>query len=154
MKKIDYVRNRIEQMKSSLSDDEHNFLVASLLVSADNVGNVAAVYGCYLKNFKKVALRPLVIAPVHTYGTSPSDANRTENIDVLSDKLKEIEHLDVAYIDPPYNERQYPKLLSVEPDSEVAERTRVRTTAYRENRYTYRLFRVAVLFQADCTGSI
>ena len=46
-KKIDYVRNRIEQMKSSLSDDEHNFLVASLLVSADNVGNVAAVYGCY-----------------------------------------------------------------------------------------------------------
>lgn len=108
-KKIDYVRHRIEQMKSSLSDDEHNFLVASLLVSADNVGNVAAVYGCYLKNFKKVALRPLVIAPVHTYDTSPSGANRTENIDVLSDKLKEIEHLDVAYIDPPYNERQYSK---------------------------------------------
>ena len=108
-KKIDYVRNRIEQMKSSLSDDEHNFLVASLLVSADNVGNVAAVYGCYLKNFKKVALRPLVIAPVHTYDTSPSGANITENIDVLSDKLKEIEHLDVAYIDPPYNERQYSK---------------------------------------------
>ena len=60
-----------------------------------------------------MALRPLVIAPVHTYDTSPSGANITENIDVLSDKLKEIEHLDVAYIDPPYNERQYSKTTSL-----------------------------------------
>ena len=88
MRRRYYVRNRIEQMKSLLTDDEHN-LVASLLVSAD--GKCRNVYGCYPKNFKKVALRPLVISPVHTYDTSPSGANRTENINVLSDKLKDIE---------------------------------------------------------------
>lgn len=108
-KKIDYVRQRIEQMKPEMTDDEHGFLVASLLVSADSVGNVAAVYGCYLKNYKKLSLRPLVIAPVHTHTAKPCDGSRAENIDVLSDDIKRIGRLDIAYIDPPYNERQYSK---------------------------------------------
>ena len=107
--KVDYIRSRIEENRKSLTPDEYNFLVASLLVSTDNVGNVAAVYGCYLKDFKKVALRELTIIPVHTFTNRPNSSNNTTNLDVLDESIADVEGIDIAYIDPPYNERQYSK---------------------------------------------
>jgi adenine-specific DNA-methyltransferase len=53
---IDYIRFRIEQYKSNIDKYEYYFLLASLLISADNVSNVPAVYGCYLKNYKAKAI--------------------------------------------------------------------------------------------------
>ena len=50
--KIDYIRERIEELHQELSEEEYTFILASLIVSADAVSNVPAVYGCYLKKFK------------------------------------------------------------------------------------------------------
>lgn len=103
--KIDGIRHKLEELKDSLSDDEYKFLLASILVSADAVSNVPAVYGCYLKNFKQKALKSFQLIPVHT-DTTPSDSSRTTRSDVLT--LEPV-NADIVYLDPPYNERQYSK---------------------------------------------
>jgi len=108
-KRIDYIRTRIEDLRSSMNEDEYKFVLASLILSSDAVSNVPAVYGCYLKNFKAKALKNLVLEPIHTIIESPKQQSCTFQEDVLSDKLLEAVNVDFAYLDPPYNERQYSK---------------------------------------------
>jgi adenine-specific DNA-methyltransferase len=107
--KIDYVRERIEELQKELSNDEYTFILASLIVSADAVSNVPAVYGCYLKNFKDKAKKSLEIKAIHSVEVEPQAQSKTFNLDVLSnDMIKEVA-ADIVYLDPPYNERQYSK---------------------------------------------
>jgi len=108
-KKIDFIRQYLDTNRDEYSDDEFNFLLASLLVSADSVSNVAAVYGCYLKKFKATARKDLVLVPIHTDRTSVKSESKTTNLPVESFHKEQETILDVAYIDPPYNERQYSK---------------------------------------------
>lgn len=105
-KRIDFLRTRLEEIRPTITDSEYTFLLASLLVSADHVSNVPAVYGCYLKNFKERAVRPLELVPIHENTDAPAEASVTYNEDVLTLALPQV---DVAYLDPPYNERQYSK---------------------------------------------
>ena len=105
-KRIDYVRAILETM--DLSDDEYKFILASILISADAVSNVPAVYGCYLKKFKAKALKPIVFAPIHN-NTTPSEGSVAYNSDVLNPEFLGSFESDLIYLDPPYNERQYSK---------------------------------------------
>jgi adenine-specific DNA-methyltransferase len=107
--KIDYLRTRIEELKASLSPEDYTFIIASLLVSADAVSNVPAVYGCYLKNFKDKATKPLKLIPLHTTVNPAKPESETFHLDVLSDELIQRVSCDAVYLDPPYNERQYSK---------------------------------------------
>lgn len=107
--KMDFVRQRIECLKPALSKEDHTFLLASLLVSADLISNTPAVYGCYLKNFKKTALKPFVLLPIHTRTHPPAVGSTTYQKDVLSPELHKEINVDLVYLDPPYNERQYSK---------------------------------------------
>lgn len=104
-KRIDYIRKKLETMQ--LSNDEYKFILASILLSADAVSNVPAVYGCFLKNFKAKAIKTLTLMPIHTNTTLINGSN-TYNVDVLNCDLSLFES-DVVYLDPPYNERQYSK---------------------------------------------
>lgn len=107
--RIDYLRTALERAKTGLSDDDYKFLLASVVISADQVSNVPAVYGCYLKNFKSKATKPLVLLPIHRL-TSPSPlASRVFNSDVLNLEFLRGFESDAVYLDPPYNERQYSK---------------------------------------------
>jgi adenine-specific DNA-methyltransferase len=110
-KRIDYMRERIEEIKSceSVGEDEYKFLLASLLISADAVSNVPAVYGCYLKNFKAKALKPLTLNPIHSNTIPITPGSITYNNDVLNVEFLRSLESDVVYLDPPYNERQYSK---------------------------------------------
>ena len=109
-KRIDYLRQRIEDLYNA-DIDQHKFLLASLLLSADAVSNVPAVYGCYLKKFKAKALKNLLFVPIHTMQASSEALSAVFNKDVLSaDLLSQLPaSLDMVYLDPPYNERQYSK---------------------------------------------
>jgi adenine-specific DNA-methyltransferase len=108
-KKLDYVRKRLEELRSSLSEEEYTFILASLLISADKISNTPAVYGCYLKNFKKTAQKPFSLVPIHTRTVQPIPGSSTYKSDVLSQDLLNRIDVDVVYLDPPYNERQYSK---------------------------------------------
>ena len=102
-KRIDFLRQRIEEHRA---EEEYTFLLASLLVSADNVSNVPAVYGCYLKSFKPRAIKSFQLIPVHTSTVPAVEGSLTTQLDVVTTPLGEG---DLLYLDPPYNERQYSK---------------------------------------------
>lgn len=108
--KIDGIRQNIEDMKDSLTEGEYIFLLASLIVSADAVSNVPAVYGCYLKNFKTTANKSLLLKPIHMCVDVPHIHNAVYNNNVieLAESLPDYD-IDIVYLDPPYNERQYSK---------------------------------------------
>lgn len=107
-KRIDYVRKCLEEVEY-ISEKDYNFVLASILISADAVSNVPAVYGCYLKNFKEKAKKPFSLKPIHTNEIPASKDSKTHYGDVLdSDFLSSFES-DIVYLDPPYNERQYSK---------------------------------------------
>lgn len=104
-KRMDYIRRQIEE--SNLTESEKVFVLASLLVSADSVANCASVYGAYLKKFKKVAEKPLLLTPIHSYATPTSSKSYSRNI-LEPDFLQNLS-VDLVYLDPPYNSRQYSK---------------------------------------------
>ncbi len=74
-----------------------------MLEHADAVANTASVYGAFLKQLKKSALKPLWLKPAlfdlneAEHEVFHGDANET---------IKQIEG-DILYLDPPYNLRQY-----------------------------------------------
>jgi adenine-specific DNA-methyltransferase len=85
-------------------------VLASLLLAADAVSNVPAVYGCFLKNFKAKATKPLILKAIHTHTTYNSYCYPATETTVLdSALLLKTEDCDAVYLDPPYNERQYSK---------------------------------------------
>ena len=106
--KCDAIRLHIQHLKNDLliDNNEFNFLLASLIVSIDKVANTSCVYGAYLKEYKKTALKQLVILPIHTKTDIKTDQNQVFNLpaEVLS-KLDN--YYDIVYMDPPYNQRQY-----------------------------------------------
>jgi adenine-specific DNA-methyltransferase len=104
--KIDYISQRISD--ENFSENDYKFVLASLLLSADNVSNVPAVYGCYLKNFKAKATKPLKLEPIHTNKIKCKDGSIVYNKDVVTTS-PENKKLNLTYLDPPYNERQYSK---------------------------------------------
>jgi len=110
-RRIDYIRRRIETEFGADADrkDDYMFLLGSLLVSADAVSNVPAVYGCYLKQFKEKAVRALVFEPIHTVREAAGLGSQCYHSDVLADSLLDAVEADMVYLDPPYNERQYSK---------------------------------------------
>ena len=110
-RRIDYIRQRIELEfgENAERKDDYMFLLASLLVSADAVSNVPAVYGCFLKQFKEKAVRALVFEPIHTLREPAALGSQCYHSDVLADSLLDAVEVDIVYLDPPYNERQYSK---------------------------------------------
>jgi len=110
-KRIDYIRQRIEALKDSITPDDYMFILASLIISADAVSNVPAVYGCFLKKFKAKALKTFTLRPIHTNTIPSQKGSQTYNSDVLNlDFIRSFEHeFDLVYLDPPYNQRQYSK---------------------------------------------
>ena len=115
--RIDYMRNKLESLRSAattaaaaaMTDDEYKFILASIILSADAVSNVPAVYGCFLKKFKAKAVKNLVLFPIHTITAQANPGSITYNCDVLDPAFLSGIVADMVYLDPPYNERQYSK---------------------------------------------
>ena len=103
-RRIDYIRQRLESEQLNANDTV--CMKASLLLAADAVSNVPAVYGCYLKNFKKKAEAALVLKPIHSCALPAAPGAKTTHSDVLE---LAVEPMDLIYLDPPYNARQYSK---------------------------------------------
>ena len=103
-RRIDVMRTEINKMllSNKISQNEHIFLNASILSCADYVGNTAAVYTSFLKYMKKQSQKKLVLQPIH-------QDEKKENQHAIHNTYAEnlLDNYDVAYLDPPYNNRQY-----------------------------------------------
>ncbi|REC42061.1 DNA adenine methylase [Chryseobacterium sp. 5_R23647] len=104
-KKIDAMRLHIEQLFqcSEINEDFYILLIATLLVAADKIANIASVYCAYLKKLKKTATFTIELNPIKRavrlieYKVHKDDSNML---------IKNIKG-DILYLDPPYNAREY-----------------------------------------------
>lgn len=105
--KIDIIRITIEQWKEQnlVSQDEYYVLLASLIEAVPYISNITGTYGAYLKHWDKRSLQELTLEKKLYINNQACEAY---NLEVL-DFAKEIfgKKVDVAYLDPPYNQRQY-----------------------------------------------
>lgn len=103
--KIDLVRTQIENWyeASIINEDEYFYLLMCLIEAVPFVSNITGVYGAYLKHWDKRALNNLELKNI---GLSINNSvGQAYNED--SNKLIENIKTDLAYFDPPYNQRQY-----------------------------------------------
>lgn len=105
-KQIDAIRSFLLtdlQESTDLAKNMHLsfYLLASLIEAADKVANCASVYEAYLKGFKSSALNPLILTPLDV-SDIPATVYNLSDVDLV--KLIDV---DIAYVDPPYNHRQF-----------------------------------------------
>lgn len=108
-KRIDAIRNEIEEWKDVLPNEKYNFLVGILMNSADFVSNTAGTYGAYLKIWRSMALKELKLEKPEFINSGEIKMYISDVIDFVKEQSK----ADIVYLDPPYNTRQYPAYFSV-----------------------------------------
>lgn len=104
--RIDVIRQTLYGWHSagSLSRDAHDLLLAALIEAADRVANTTGVYAAYVKSWQPNAVRPLRLDPPAIVRGNSCHAHRMDALDLVA----EHDLVDLLYLDPPYNTRQYP----------------------------------------------
>jgi adenine-specific DNA methylase len=105
-RRIDAARTRLHQWHRNelVGDDTFYVLLAAVIEGADRVANTAGVYAAYIKRWQPNALRPFaVVAEAPVPSRSRCFAHQADAVHV-ADALGAI---DLLYVDPPYNTRQY-----------------------------------------------
>lgn len=104
-KKIDAIRTKIEEWKKEkiINENEYFVLLASLIESVPFYANISGVYAAFLKHYDTRALKQLEIKQMAFYKGNKKHYVYNKNSMELIDGLD----VDILYLDPPYNERQY-----------------------------------------------
>ena len=97
---IGFIREEIENNKNDLTKKEYNILLATLIYNIDKFANTVGHFDAYIK--KPIRIRKLNFSLINPIDFAGIEIHR-ENANVLARKL----NADIAYIDPPYNSRQY-----------------------------------------------
>lgn len=106
--KIGVIREEIENLKKGkkINTKEYCILLSSLLYSLDRVANTVGHYDAYRKNITlKDKFIFELIRPITT--KSKVEIFKEDSNKLIKDFIKEKRKLDIAFIDPPYNSRQY-----------------------------------------------
>lgn len=105
-KLIGWIRDDIERRGDSLTRKEKSVLLASLIYSIDAHANTCGHFEAYIK--KPIPRRDFVFGLLE-YKSFPGAEIYRED----SNSLARIVTADIAYIDPPYNSRQYSRFYHV-----------------------------------------
>ena len=105
-KKIGYIREDIEKRKNQLTEKEYSILLATLIYNIDKIANTVGHFDAYIK--KPIKYKELILRLIKT--TEIKDVQIFhENANSLAKKIQ----ADIAYIDPPYNSRQYSRFYHI-----------------------------------------
>jgi adenine-specific DNA-methyltransferase len=109
--RIEAARRRVADWtrEGSIDRTMRSSLLASLIEAADRVANTAGVYAAYMKSWQPNALKPLKLRPPKTVPGPAASAHRADAVEAVSGAGG----FDLLYLDPPYNERQYPAYYHV-----------------------------------------
>ena len=106
-KKVGYIREQLKKRKKQLTDKEYAVLLASLMYSIDRRANTLGHFEAYIK--KKISVQdPFEMRMV--------DVQCYEGVEIHQEdanKLARNIHVDLTYLDPPYNSRQYSRFYHV-----------------------------------------
>jgi adenine-specific DNA-methyltransferase len=103
--RIDAAREELEHWRETgeIGDDTYYVLLAGIIEGADRVANTAGVYASYMKRWQPNAKRRFEVGPEKPIAGPPAIAHLMD----AADAAKEVGEVDLIYIDPPYNSRQY-----------------------------------------------
>jgi adenine-specific DNA-methyltransferase len=105
-KLIGYIRQNIEENKGILNNKEYCILLTTLIYNIDRIANTVGHFDAYIK--KPIKHVPLFLLPIKELKCNSVDIYR-ENANMLAPKIV----ADVAYVDPPYNSRQYSRFYHI-----------------------------------------
>lgn len=105
-KKIGYIREDIESRKNELTEKEYSILLATLIYNIDKIANTVGHFDAYIK--KPIKYRELILRLINPVEIQNVEIHQ-ENANILARKIQ----ADIAYIDPPYNSRQYSRFYHV-----------------------------------------
>jgi len=103
---IGHIRQDIENRKNELNSKEYAILLTSLIYTIDRLANTVGHFDAYIK--KPITKRPLNFRLIQTEDFAGAKIY-CEDSNNLVKKLKG----DIAYIDPPYNSRQYSRFYHI-----------------------------------------
>jgi adenine-specific DNA-methyltransferase len=103
---IGHIREDIEKRKNQLNEKEYSILLISLIYTIDKLANTVGHFDAYIK--KPIKKKPLNIKLIQT-----EDFDGTKIYQEDSNKLVRKIKGDIAYIDPPYNSRQYSRFYHI-----------------------------------------
>ncbi len=114
--KIDYIRDYINILRnggsgsgSKINNEEYLLLIKTLLYAVSKISNITSVYGAYLKKFKPSALKDIKL-DIHLVDNLLNSSN-IKSFTCLNENILDIsisqQPLEVIYLDPPYNSRNY-----------------------------------------------
>lgn len=101
-RKIGYVRETIDNMKSELTERENAILITSLLYAADKVANTCGHYDAFRRKLDAKQRLELQMPIINDLNNKHNEIYR-EDANELVKKISS----DITYIDTPYNSRQY-----------------------------------------------
>lgn len=102
--KIDLIRQEIERQKPYLTNSEYYYLLSLLLNAVPYISNITGTYGAYLKYWDKRTFNPLTLKEIETPLTN---GNQCRCFNMNAEDFANQTEFDLAYLDPPYNGRQY-----------------------------------------------
>ncbi|MDP2481439.1 MAG: DNA adenine methylase [Candidatus Palauibacterales bacterium] len=109
-RRIDAVRERVGAWGAAgyLDEAREQLLLATLIEAADRVANTTGVYASFVKTLQPNAVKPLELRAIRSTPARNGSAGCTASRGAAADLLAERGSVDLVYLDPPYNERQYP----------------------------------------------
>ena len=107
-KQIGFIRQDIEKKKKNneLNSREYAILLTSLIYTIDRLANTVGHFDAYIK--KPIAKKPLNFRLIET-----ADFKGTKIYQEDANELARNIKGDIAYIDPPYNSRQYSRFYHI-----------------------------------------
>lgn len=107
--KTDLLRINIEELYKGgeINNNEYNLLLKLLLYAVTGVSNVASVYGAYLKKYKAISLRDIILnidLLSSLVKVNKRDIKHVSYNKSISELLKDddLSSYEIVYIDPPY----------------------------------------------------
>ena len=105
-KKVGYIRERLKNMRGELTDKEYAVLMASLIYSIDRHANTMGHFDAFHKK-----------APVaHQFVMRMIEAESFDGVEIHQEDANRLArniNVDLTYLDPPYNSRQYSRFYHV-----------------------------------------
>jgi adenine-specific DNA-methyltransferase len=104
--RIDAAREQLEAWRGggAIEEDSYYLLLAAIIEGADRVANTAGVYASYMKRWQPNAKRPFeIVVEKPVKGAQPATARWMD----ATEAAREVGDIDLLYVDPPYNSRQY-----------------------------------------------
>lgn len=106
--RIDTIRQLLRRWKQAqwITPSEFNYLLCALIEAVPYVSNTTGTYGAYLKHWDARALKPLTLIHPILVNNGRDVQAKAFHLDA-AELCEQLDEVDVCYIDPPYNARQY-----------------------------------------------